>query len=555
VVGAYLKEVANKDQEDREKRIALLQDVASDLKEKMRKNQDKWKGLAKQAQAADPKIFEANQKALMEELAAARHMLRELRVQLIQMRDEDRAGPPAGAPPAAETAAEPIPDEWFESDRPYQAIQKRIADLEDAISQAKEISRRPDNPRIRELEKQLEQAKGSLAERRLKLAPSLIKRLRARPDSPRVTRRTKADLERAREMLDKDIEKLEADITDKNDKALMMEPVREELLRTSVLTHDVVAELDKYDTIEKNAPARAEAIGPAEPPRVRDTARQIKLTGMAGGGTFLFVLFGVALVEFRTRRITGIEEVVRGLGLRLVGSVPALPGRARRARNGRPDPYWQNLMAESVDAARTLLLHAARTTGLRLVMVTSALPGEGKTSLTTQLATSLARAGRKTLLIDCDLRKPAVHRLLDLPLERGVSDVLRGDADITEVIRPTQAPSLAFVSAGTWDPAAQLGLAQYDIRQLFELLRADYDFIVVDSSPVLCVTDALLLGQCVDGVLFSILRDVSRLHSVHLACERLEALNIPVLGAVVNGVRGNAYGSGYSSYHLNGPRA
>ena len=182
-----------------------------------------------------------------------------------------------------------------------------------------------------------------------------------------------------------------------------------------------------------------------------------------------------------------------------------------------------------------MLLHAARTEKLHTVMVTSALGGEGKTSLASQLAASLARAWRKTLLIDGDLRNPAAHKLFDVPQEPGFCEVLRGEAAVNDSVRPTSLSRLWIMPAGQWDAHAVQALAQENVHDLFEQLKQQYDFIVVDSSPVLPVADALLLGQHVDGVLLSVLRDVSRTPAVYAAQQRLNNLSIRTLGAVVIG--------------------
>ena len=91
------------------------------------------------------------------------------------------------------------------------------------------------------------------------------------------------------------------------------------------------------------------------------------------------------------------------------------------------DHYWYSLLLESIDATRTMLVHAARSGSHRVIMIASALPGEGKTSLASHLATSLARSGQKTLLIDADLRCPSIHRLFDLAPDPGLSELLRGE--------------------------------------------------------------------------------------------------------------------------------
>ncbi len=276
----------------------------------------------------------------------------------------------------------------------------------------------------------------------------------------------------------------------------------------------------------------------ASPPTERDYTRQIKLAGAGGVSAFALMLFGVAFWEFRTRRISMTDEVSRGLGLHVMGALPAVrtgphsPGATRAAQ----DLAVQSQLQEAVDGVRTMLLHAARTEPLRVIMVTSACAGEGKTSVATQLAASLARSWRKTLLIDGDLRSPAAHRVFDLPQDPGLSEVLRGEVATEDAIRPAPVSRLWVLPAGQWDAHAIQALAQDKVHTLFERLKGQYDFIIVDSSPVLPVADSLLLAQQADGVLFSILRDVSRVPEVYAAQQRLSPLGVRMLGAVVIGM-------------------
>ena len=139
------------------------------------------------------------------------------------------------------------------------------------------------------------------------------------------------------------------------------------------------------------------------------------------------------------------------------------------------------------------------------------------------------------MLIDGDLRQPAAHRLFDLPVEPGLSEVLRGELELADVIRPTTVGRLWLMPAGQWDAHALQALAQEGVGSLVEQLREEYEFIIVDSCPVLPVTDTLMLGQHVDTVLFSVLRGTSQLPTLYAAWQRLAALEIPVLGAVVAG--------------------
>jgi polysaccharide biosynthesis transport protein len=122
-----------------------------------------------------------------------------------------------------------------------------------------------------------------------------------------------------------------------------------------------------------------------------------------------------------------------------------------------------------------------------------------------------------------------------LPQEPGFSEVLRGELMATDTIRPTSVSRLWLMPAGHWDAHAVQALAQESVRDMFSSLKEHYDFIIVDSCPVLPVADALLLGQHVDAVIFSILRDVSRVPTVYSAQQKLNNLGIRTLGAVVIG--------------------
>ena len=168
-------------------------------------------------------------------------------------------------------------------------------------------------------------------------------------------------------------------------------------------------------------------------------------------------------------------------------------------------------------------------------MVTSAGTGEGKTTLAAHLAGSLARAGRKTLLIDGDLRTPAAHQLFELPMQPGFSEVLLGEVEAAEAVQPTAIDGLMLMPAGQWDREVVQALARGSAAGVLEKLKEEFDFIVIDSHPVLGSADSLLLGQHADAVILSVRREVSQMPKVYAAAQRLTGLGIRVLGAVVNG--------------------
>jgi capsular exopolysaccharide synthesis family protein len=224
-------------------------------------------------------------------------------------------------------------------------------------------------------------------------------------------------------------------------------------------------------------------------------------------------------------------------------TLPALPDRfPPRGFRTFPDFGRQAILDDAVDDPHTALLQAARAHAIRVIMVTSAVSGEGKTSLASQLAASLSRIG-KTVLIDGDLRQPGLAQLFELPPGRkGLSELLRGEAELAEVVQQTPTGQLHVIDAGRYSSEASQ-IPEEGLPRVLELLRDQYAFIVLDSSPVLPAAEAPSLGKYVDGVVLSVLHDVSRLSQVQAAYQRLAMLGIRVLGAVVNSTRAPADGS------------
>jgi succinoglycan biosynthesis transport protein ExoP len=337
----------------------------------------------------------------------------------------------------------------------------------------------------------------------------------------------------------KDLEKSRAQIVHVGDDPSAEIKALEEELKNYPLLGQLRHEIDILKT-EKDRQPRVTARMPAfDPPGVEAPPPQTRRIALAGGAALAFVLVGVALLEYRTRRIHTVNEVVQGLGLRLLGAIPTWSPHAQRYGSSLSYNFW----TESVDTARTMVTHAARAEEARVVMVTSATSGEGKTSLSSHLASSLARAGHRTLLVDGDLRSPAIHALFGLPLTPGFCEVLRGEVSLEQAIQATPARGLELMTAGQWNGDALQALAQGDTRDIFARLKENYDYVIFDSSPVLAIADALMIGRHVDGVLISILRDVSRVPTVYAAYQRLSMLGIRTLGAVVNGARTERYGS------------
>jgi capsular exopolysaccharide synthesis family protein len=283
---------------------------------------------------------------------------------------------------------------------------------------------------------------------------------------------------------------------------------------------------------------RIELIELAEAPEGYSYWVRYTLVGFFAVCGFGLTLLGFAYREFLDRRVLSANQISEGLGVRVMGSLPDLSNKARKrlaGRSGDGAALITGLMSESIDSVRTMLLHGVRSKNTQVILVTSALEQEGKSTVASQLAASLARCGKRTLLVDGDLRRPAAHLLFDMPNDIGLSEVLRGEAELEEAVQPTQAPDLWLLPAGKCDLQSVQSLAAQKAREVCEKLRARFDFIILDSGPVLAYADTMLLGQIVDAAILSVLRDVSRAPKVYEAYEKLVSVNVDVLGAVVGG--------------------
>ena len=443
-------------------------------------------------------------------------------------------------------------DELIKKDRIVAEDSKAIGELETYIENLRE-KLQPDAyaKRAAPYQKQLDDLRKAIEKRKQDLRPEIFQKIRehvrlsTREDQGRLFNKLKL-LKETEKLLCTDVTRLDEESKQIRKNAVDVVNLQDVIERDEKVMHLVGDKLHAMD-IEEEAPARITQPDKEATLYTPDaTKRKAMFTAGAAAAALALVLLAFAWFEFQSRKVYSTDEVVQNLGLHIVGTVPDHSPRSWMPWS-RPEDnvYTQSLLTESVDAARTMLLHIANKEKLQIVMITSALAGEGKTSLSSHLAASLARSGRRTLLLDSDLRNPTLHRLFELSRAPGLSELLRGENELENVIRETQIPNLWMISAGKADSVALQALALDGIPALFEQLRQRYDFIVVDSCPVLPVADAMLVGQNVDAVIFSLLRDVSRLPRVQAAYQRLAMLGIRMLGAVVNGTQNDRYPADY----------
>lgn len=243
---------------------------------------------------------------------------------------------------------------------------------------------------------------------------------------------------------------------------------------------------------------------------------------------------GLAMIpDFSSAISLGSRYGAGYLPKRAVAELPAddAHGRDLVATYGK-----YSLLGESFRQLRTALRLSRAGAPPKVTMFTSAVPGEGKTTVTVNTASVFAHTGSKVLVIDADMRRPRAHRLLGLHYRPGLSEALTG-AGGTELVQPTPVENLFFLSCGRIPPNPSELLGSSRMKEFLRELSETYDYIIIDSSPVMLVSDPLELAQVVDGVVLVTAGGHTPRHQVAAALGRLEYANAKILGVVLNKVR------------------
>ena len=562
ITDAYLTKIGNEDQAKTQSEIATLEELRDKYAERLKLKRENWNSLTKIIGANNQETLTLKgqlalqQEAdLKKELSWASIERKRVEIEYNLKRTQARSSASEVGPSGAALAA--AVEQALAQDPQVQKHQADILRFQTAIEHTSGTIKNPQNdPSVRKARHELEVAQKALhdyvALKRSGIEQQILSRSRggaeAAPDELTSLAQKLEFYSQYEKVLKEQADSQSNETKETSDTTTRVLALQDEINQIVFTQEKIGARLEQLKVDYENKSKRIELIEKPTKARSPDGKRRLMMTGGIGVGTLALVLLGISLLEYRVRRIDSLNTVSQDLGLRLVGSLPATPSRSRFGLSGQvaiQDAYWRSRLNESVNAIRTMMLRQSQLERIQVVMVTSATVGEGKTSLACHLATSLARAGRRTLLLDCDLRSPTAHRVFDLPLEPGLSEVLRGQVALEEVSHPIALGDLRMITAGRCDLHSLHALGLEQMSQILEQLRQQYDFIVVDTPPVLPVADTLLIGQHVDAALFSILREVSRVPKVYDACERLAGLGVRILGAVVAGARLETHGSDY----------
>jgi len=321
--------------------------------------------------------------------------------------------------------------------------------------------------------------------------------------------------------------------------------------------HEALAQRLDAMVTEREAPPRVEIRQRADLPLRPDEEVPYKKMGLLACAALL-VPFGLAVgVELLFRRVSSRQQLEAGGRIAVVAEVTSLPARIRSQRQAAGTIYRdRQLFEESIDGLRTYLSLVESTRGQKVLAVTSSISREGKTSLASQLAVSIASAtGRPTLLIDGDMRSPDVHRIFDVDRGPGLSEVLQNECPVEEAIETGFSDTLHLLTAGDLSVSPHRILGNNRFADLLQELGGMYDHIIIDTPPILAASEALLMASAADAAILCVRRDFSRLDQVGDAYARLLTAGVKTAGAVLNGIPARHYAYRYGSYYYNRERS
>jgi capsular exopolysaccharide synthesis family protein len=546
VVEAYLHEVVNTELDKKRLRLSELDKACSEKEQDIRSRREELKKLATELGTSTTENLTLKQKLSLEELALyrgelakvqseARRFKAELAAQQAVLKSIENVGT-TDAEVEAMVQTDPVGRElfvelgWKKLDQLYMdtAVVKGASSLYvDRYQQALKTLQESYNARKAELVESVRQKRRAIIQSEVRKLESSVSVLTEQEHTLQVQ-----------------LDAKHQEATKFGNSTVDMEMLLADIRNADYVLNQLASERDKLRVESRSAPRIALLMGASKPEMPSNTAGRIALTFLAMLAGMCVPAGVIAIWDAGAKRINTCADVTKGLRLSVLGSVPLIPANVIR-RLGSPSKRcqsWQMRLTESVDGIAARVLRKAEVEQCRVIMVTSAAGGEGKTTLATQLALSLARAGRRTVLVDFDLRRPAFDEVFGLPLEPGVCEALRQESDISTLVHEVATKNLAVMTAGRWDRNALASLSNGSVAGIFKKLREDYDFVVIDASPVLPVADARFISQHVDAVLLSIFRDVSKAPKIQAACEILAAFGMHAVEAVVTGPTDNLYG-------------
>ncbi len=374
-----------------------------------------------------------------------------------------------------------------------------------------------------------------------------------------------------RDSLSQELTRIESNLRELDVEATKEETLARELMQDEILDRNKMQEMerlsrlfDEYLTQIRETKVNVDMGGIKAQiltPATRGFLVYPKLSQFLGLGAFLGAFVGMAigyLVEISDKTFRKPEDILREFGIPIVGHIPLTNAGDISKRKSLDSQF--DLMAVAVHAPRSRIAEAFRCVRTavcfsalggshRVIQVTSPAAGDGKSTLALNLAVTMAMSGKKTILIDCDMRRPRVHRLTGAANESGVSDVLQGVAELTDCVQSTEVENFFVLTCGKIPKNPAELLMRPEFGQLLHVLREKFEYVIVDTPPVMVVSDPCAVAAQVDGLIVAMRLSRHTRELGRRTLEQLRDVGAVISGLVINGVsEGDYYGYGTYRY-------
>ncbi len=385
-------------------------------------------------------------------------------------------------------------------------------------------------------------------------------RQRLNQEVKRLTTSVKADYEaarRAENLLQKEFELQKSRVIDLQNDLVHHHILKRDLQTNQALYEGLLARMKEASVASTMVPSNVSVINPAEAPYepwlpkpLLFMVLAVVLGTMGGVGTAFFV-------EYLDRSIKSTEELEKVCRIPVLGMVPFEDGNSNRLGSQVQEavgliPYHQptSLVSEAISHIRSTILMSISDSPPQSIVVTSANPSEGKSTLAAQVAIALARLDRKVLLIDADLRKPTIHKIFSLPLRPGLTSYLTGNGPLEDIIHATDIANLYVLCAGPMPPNPNELLSSKAFRALLSQFRQEYQHIIIDTPPIIGFADSRTIAGFTDGAVLAFKHHNTTREEGRLAVHLLSQSNCRILGGVLTMAKKNRLQfGGYQSYY------
>lgn len=356
-----------------------------------------------------------------------------------------------------------------------------------------------------------------------------------------------------------ELTKLDREGNKQNAAAVTLRALQTEVAANKQLYETIISRFKETDVVSDQAKqADAKIISRATIPMVPFFPRKRMIVSVA---LFFSAAIGIAialLLDFLDSGFRTIQQIEDVIGLPAVGTIPKL---AKADRSLKPHQVAakkpNSVFGEAVRSVRVSLMLSGVDKAPKTILVTSSVSGEGKTSLCLSLTSLASHTGQRAIILDCDLRRASIHKTLGVSNEVGLSNLLSGQVELADVIDIEESTGLHYISAGGRVPHPTDLLGSQKMQKLLGILDEAYDLVVLDSPPLLAVSDALVLARMVDRVLFVVHWEKTRRDFVGTAVRQISETGANIGGIVLSQVdfqKQNRYGYGATNTYYDNPK-